>query len=208
MKWMERKAELEEQIKNKIPYEEIGRRYGCSGNNVRKTAQRLGIILPKRRKINPNETFNKKEYSNVCLQCGKPLGFDYGTSKKKYCSPKCQFEYEHKDYINKWKNGEESGLLKDNFSLSTHIRRYLFEKNNNRCELCGWGKLNPNTNRIPLQVHHKDGNCQNNKEDNLQLLCPNCHSLAENFGSRNKNGTKGRSEYFGRKKLKKEIYED
>ncbi len=27
----------------------------------------------------------------------------------------------------------------------------------------------------------------NNSEDNLQLLCPNCHALTENFGSRNKN---------------------
>ena len=25
------------------------------------------------------------------------------------------------------------------------------------------------------------------RESNLQLLCPNCHSLTENFGSRNKN---------------------
>ena len=24
-------------------------------------------------------------------------------------------------------------------------------------------------------VHHIDGNCTNNKEENLQLLCPNCH---------------------------------
>ena len=37
--------------------------------------------------------------------------------------------------------------------------------------------------RIPLEMHYIDGDCTNNKMENLQLLCPNCHSLASNFGS-------------------------
>ena len=27
----------------------------------------------------------------------------------------------------------------------------------------------------------------NNNEDNLELLCPNCHALTENYGNLNKN---------------------
>ena len=42
---------------------------------------------------------------------------------------------------------------------------------------------NPNNYRT---VNHKDGNKANNKEDNLDLLCPNCHSLTKNYGSLNK----------------------
>lgn len=38
---------------------------------------------------------------------------------------------------------------------------------------------------INLQVHHIDGNRRNNKLDNLQLLCLNCHSYTNNFGSKN-----------------------
>ena len=53
------------------------------------------------------------------------------------------------------------------------------QKHNYKCELCGWNKVNPHTGKIPLEIHHKDGNWQNNKEDNLQVLCPNCHSLGE-----------------------------
>ncbi len=34
---------------------------------------------------------------------------------------------------------------------------------------------------IPLELHHVDGNNQNNSLDNLQLLCPNCHALTENY---------------------------
>jgi len=39
---------------------------------------------------------------------------------------------------------------------------------------------------ITLQVHHKDGDKTNNELDNLQLLCPNCHSYTDNFGIKNK----------------------
>ena len=62
-----------------------------------------------------------------------------------------------------------------------------FEKYNNKCQICGWGEENPTTHKIPLQIHHIDGDCTNNKEENLQLLCPNCHSLTETFMSLNEN---------------------
>lgn len=38
---------------------------------------------------------------------------------------------------------------------------------------------------INLQVHHIDGDRTNNELSNLQLLCLNCHSYTNNFGSKN-----------------------
>lgn len=180
MKWDSEKENLEKLIlEEKLSYEEIGRRYGCSGANIKKQAKNIGINLPKKRKINSSETFNKGKRSNTCLYCGKPI-----TSANEYCNSKCHSDYKYEKYIQDWKDGKEDGL-KGMFELSGRIRRYLFEKNNNKCELCGWGEVNKFTNLVPLQVHHIDGNAVNNKEDNLQLLCPNCHTLTENFGSRN-----------------------
>ena len=43
---------------------------------------------------------------------------------------------------------------------------------------------------IPLQVHHIDGARYNNQLNNLQLLCPNCHALTDNFGIKNYNTNK------------------
>lgn len=42
---------------------------------------------------------------------------------------------------------------------------------------------------IPLELHHIDGNHDNNALTNLQILCPNCHSLTENYCSKNKKRT-------------------
>ena len=38
---------------------------------------------------------------------------------------------------------------------------------------------------INLELHHIDGDKSNNNLNNLQLLCPNCHSYTDNFGSKN-----------------------
>lgn len=47
----------------------------------------------------------------------------------------------------------------------------------NKCELCGismWLGV-----QLPLELHHIDGNHFNNELSNLQILCPNCHSIQE-----------------------------
>ena len=46
-----------------------------------------------------------------------------------------------------------------------------------KCEICGvsiWQGV-----KLPLELHHKDGNHFNNDLNNLQILCPNCHSIQE-----------------------------
>lgn len=118
----------------------------------------------------------------VCLNCGKELIGD--KKRNKYCCQQCQLDYQYKQYIERWKNGQELGN-KGKYEISSHIRKYLFEKHNNSCQICGWNKINPKSGKVPLQIHHIDGNCLNNKEENLQLLCPNCHSLTDTFGNLN-----------------------
>ena len=68
---------------------------------------------------------------------------------------------------------------------------------NNTCCKCGWNKVNPYTQNIPLEIEHIDGNYKNNNEDNLILLCPNCHSLTSTYKGANLNhGRKSRKKYY------------
>lgn len=133
----------------------------------------------------------------VCENCGKSFHPRY-SSNGRFCCKECEFSYKKKETIRKWKLGEISGTK--GYSCSTFVRNYLIEKYNGKCQRCGWGEINPYTNKAPLQVHHIDGNSLNNVESNLQLLCPNCNSLTENFGSRNKNAPRGKSTYYGKAK--------
>ncbi len=47
-----------------------------------------------------------------------------------------------------------------------------------RCEKCGLTDWQGQA--IPLELHHVDGARTNNKLENLQLLCANCHALTPN----------------------------
>lgn len=136
-----------------------------------------------------NKTQINKISTNYCLNCNAILQNNTNSSKKKYCNNKCQREYKYKQYIFSWKNGLKDGRS-GQYETSNYIRKYLFDKYNNSCQNCGWHEINPATGLVPLQIHHIDGNCINNTEDNLQLLCPNCHSLTKTFGSLNKKSSR------------------
>lgn len=164
-----------------------------------------GIYKPIQNKSFTNKATNIKNKTSKyvvynCINCGKECSGQTRGMVYKYCSSKCQHEYLRREFIEKWKKGEVDGTTCNGFSVSIHIRHYLLEKNNYKCEKCGFSGVNPYTNNTVLQIHHIDGDSSNNKEENLQVLCPNCHAMTDNFGSRNKNATKGRTQYFGKDK--------
>jgi len=104
----------------------------------------------------------------------------------KFCSNKCQFQYQYDIFIKSWKIDSLGNKGKCKDFLSRHLRHYLFDKYKNKCSICGWSKKNQFSNRIALEIDHVDGNAENNSENNLRLLCPNCHSLTPYFKNLNK----------------------
>lgn len=119
---------------------------------------------------------------NKCKNCGKECD-------NTFCSRKCVRDYEYNENIMLWKSGDKSGLT--SYNICGFVRRYMFEKYESKCCKCGWCEVNKKTGNVPLQINHIDGDHKNNSEDNLELVCPNCHSLTENFGSLNRG--KGRN---------------
>lgn len=123
---------------------------------------------------------SRKIHDKKCPECGK-----FFRKKYTYCSIHCKVENQYKEYIKRWKQGVETGIC-GNAGTSQQIKRYIKEKYGNKCTKCGWDKVNPYTKKVPVQVEHKDGNWKNNKEENLDLLCPCCHSLTKTYGGANK----------------------
>lgn len=167
--------------RNGLSLSEYLRKKFCS-QSCAASYNNVGVSRNRSKTTNGNE-----ELKNNCLNCGKPI-----SHKNKYCSFSCQHEYEYNEYIRKWKSGEISGTVGNAWiDVSKHIRRYLFEKFDNKCSRCGWSEINPYTNKLPLEIEHIDGDATNNKEENLTLLCPNCHSLTKTYRGANKgNGTR------------------
>ncbi len=123
----------------------------------------------------------------LCLQCLVKLKPYQG----KYCSNKCQSDFQYKNYISAWKAGLSDGtrgIVTKN--ISQHLKRYVLEMYGEQCSICAWKERHPVSNKVPLEIDHQDGNSENNKEQNLRLLCPNCHSLTSTF--RNLNVGRGR----------------
>lgn len=126
-----------------------------------------------------------KNISKVCQNCGIKLH----KAQYKYCSNKCQKEFENQQKLQDIFLGNISGLKKatnSNPKISDTLREFLLKESNYKCQLCGWGGINPYSGKSCLEIHHIDGNRQNNLRENLQVLCPNCHSLTPNFRSLNK----------------------
>lgn len=193
-KWDLEKENLENLIKQKISYEEIGRRYGCSGTNIKKVALRLGIELEHRRKVNDSETFGKgiiKVQKGICKNCGKEFPI-YSSKSNIYCSNECQQEYQHKEKYQLLINGDES-IMRGNYNPYA-FKQDILNEQNGVCAICG---CKPEHNNKPLVfiLDHIDGNAANNRRDNLRCVCPNCDSQLDTYKSKNKNGARSYYRY-------------
>lgn len=75
----------------------------------------------------------------------------------------------------------ETYLTENTHIASSKLKEKLFKSGlkENKCEICGldtWlGR------RLICQIHHINGDNTDNRLENLQILCPNCHSQTDNY---------------------------
>ncbi|WP_345126200.1 HNH endonuclease [Hymenobacter antarcticus] len=79
------------------------------------------------------------------------------------------------------------GILIENslYTSSSRLRNRLIEYGlkAGKCERCGLAEWQDEP--IPLELHHTNGINNDHRLANLQLLCPNCHALTDNYRGKN-----------------------
>lgn len=77
-------------------------------------------------------------------------------------------------------------LVKDFTGSSSKLKLRLIKEGilDNICSICGIN--NWNNKPITLQLDHINGDNTDNRIENLRILCPNCHTQTETWGSKNK----------------------
>ena len=139
---------------------------------------------------------NEKEFIKICtesasmLEAAKRLNLPFTTFKKLAISFGIYAPNQGGKGIQKSERSPLTvkGLNENEFPnyQSFKLKNWLIKHGikENKCEICGCSEWNGKP--INCQLHHKDGNKHNNALDNLQMLCPNCHSQTETFTAKNK----------------------
>jgi hypothetical protein len=121
-----------------------------------------------------NRTHPKRseEISKACPHCGETI--PPSKNENTYCSSGCFQEHRFQARV-------DSGT-----ASATTMKRWLIRTYGNKCMRCGWAEVNPYSHTVPVEIEHKDGNSDNNSKKNVELLCPNCHSLTKTFRALNR----------------------
>jgi len=131
----------------------------------------------------------KNNFSEVAKELNLSVGsntyLEFKKIAKKYGLDTTHFNRKRKSNQHKNSLKEEDIFKKESLISSSRISGYLFKFGIKEmvCERCG--RVEWEGEPIPLQVHHIDGDRTNNSIENLQILCPNCHALTDNYCGKN-----------------------
>lgn len=119
---------------------------------------------------NPRSTESREKTSKSIKALGTTKGFRSQTSRQKASESYSQSRLEY--------------LFNTSFNNLHHQskRVRLILEQNGKCAHCGLSEWMGNP--ISFEMDHIDGNKRNNTRENLEILCPNCHSMTPTWRGR------------------------
>lgn len=112
---------------------------------------------------------HRQKPNNRCSWCDKEIYVTNGRKNRSksglhFCS------VEHKNIAARLDGMKE--IHPNHYGTSEHYRKIAFDNYPHECAVCGWNEY-----IYILEVNHKDRNRDNNKIENLEILCPNHHRV-------------------------------
>lgn len=145
---------------------------------------------------------NSLSIAQVCRILNiKPCGGNYKTLKQKFKLWKIDISHftgaawnQGEKFINFSKKIPLREILVKNstYGSTTHLKHRLFKEGYKKeiCEKCGIVKWN--NKKISFELDHVNGINNDNRIENLRILCPNCHSQTPTWKGKNKKTNKNK----------------
>jgi DNA-binding CsgD family transcriptional regulator len=157
---------------------EIARRLGLAKSTVSYHARQLGEPIDARfaRRFEWSEVQAYYDEGHSVRECGALFGFTTWTwsqaVRRGLVTPRPRFRPPEVTFAAGTRR--QRGHLKQ--------RLLLASLKDGRCESCGLREWRGRP--LSMALHHINGDRYDNRIENLELLCPNCHSQTENFAGR------------------------
>ena len=138
-------------------------------------------IANKRKLIKESKSFSEVcDKANICKTTG-----NYETLKRIVKEKNIDITHFKRCGGNRTKIPIEELLKENTYYSSDRLKNRLLKEGykSYKCECCKNTEWNKQP--IPLELHHINGNHNDNRLENIQLLCPNCHALTDNYGGKN-----------------------
>lgn len=205
--WNSEKENLEKMInKDKLTLNEISNHYHIGITQLKIIIKELKI----NRTSNPDITVRRKYSDKSIVEAVKnnvsiagtlrtlglrDIGGNYTYIHKRIDELKLDTSHFTGQLWGKGKTKDKDGInnssvsLEDIFANKVKIRSNSLKERlikaglkERKCECCKNTEWNGKP--IPTELHHIDGNHNNNSLDNLQILCPNCHAQTNTYCGR------------------------
>ena len=161
-----------------LSYNAISRRLGVSKATVAYHSRRLGVPADDRcaRRYDWDEIQVAVDSGLSVRECSERFGFAPATwtkaVKRGAVAPR------------EWITPIDELLVAGRWRSRGHLKARLLSEGlkENRCEACGITEWRGKP--LNMELHHINGDGADNRLENLQFLCGNCHSQTDNWGGR------------------------
>ncbi len=127
--------------------------------------------------------FCQTHIPRTCSQCEKTFQPWPACHKSSTCSNECLMDSKY--------NKIASRLTTNSTLKTSAVKRYLFRYGlaEKKCKICGLSEWMGK--EMPLTLDHINGINNDNRLENVRILCPNCHSQTDTFCGKNKGNGPG-----------------